>query len=58
VGDNMNKMHDNIVKIAIKSSELLELVQWDLPADRALAKHLIEEMRILLDECDKEISEI
>jgi len=53
----MKKMHDKIVSIAVKSSELLELVQWDLPADISVAKSLIHEMRILLNELDEEMSE-
>lgn len=57
VGEKMKKMHDKIVSIAVKSSELLELVQWDLPADNRAAKALINEMRILLNELDEEISE-
>lgn len=57
VGEKMKKMHDKIVSIAVKSSELLELVQWDLPADISVAKSLIHEMRILLNELDEEMSE-
>lgn len=57
VGEKMKKMHDRIVSIAVKSSELLELVQWDLPADISVAKSLIHEMRILLNELDEEMSE-
>ncbi len=53
----MKNMHDKIVSIAVKSSELLELVQWDVPADIRVAKALINEMRILLNELDKEMSE-
>lgn len=57
VGEKMKKMHDKIVSIAVKSSELLELVQWDLPADNRAVKALINEMRKLLNELDEEISE-
>lgn len=56
VGEMMKNVHDKIVLIAVKSSELLELVQWDLPLDPLMASKLIDEMRKLLDEVKKEIS--
>jgi hypothetical protein len=56
VGEMMKNVHDKLVLIAVKSSELLELVQWDLPVDPLVASKLIDEMRKLLDEVKKEIS--
>ena len=53
----MKNVHDKIVQIAIKSSELLELVQWDLPADQKAARGLVDELKSLLDELDKEMSQ-
>ncbi|MDP2814418.1 MAG: hypothetical protein Q8S15_05195 [Erysipelotrichaceae bacterium] len=52
----MKNVQDKIVLIAVKSSELLELVQWDLPLDSIVASKLIDEMRKLLDEVKEEIS--
>jgi hypothetical protein len=52
----MKNVHDNIVRIAIKSSELLELVQWDLPADQTAVREIVDELKSLLDELDKEMS--
>ena len=46
----------SIVQIAIKSSELLELVQWDLPADQKVVMEFVKELKSLLDELDKEIA--
>lgn len=56
VGEIMKNVHDKIVLIAVKSSELLELVQWDLPVDPKIASKLIAEMSELLDEVKEEIS--
>lgn len=56
VGEMMKNVQDKIVLIAVKSSELLELVQWDLPLDSIVASKLIDEMRKLLDEVKEEIS--
>lgn len=56
VGEIMKNVHDKIVLIAVKSSELLELVQWDLPLDPLMASKLIDEMRKLLNEVKEEIS--
>lgn len=56
VGEMMKNVHDKLVLIAVKSSELLELVQWDLPVDPLVASKLIDEMRKLLDEVKEEIS--
>jgi hypothetical protein len=56
VGENMLNVHDKLVKIAIISSELLELVQWDQSIDQKIAESLIEEMTSLLNEVKEEIS--
>ena len=56
MGEIMKNVHDKIVLIAVKSSELLELVQWDLPVDPKVANELIDEMSKLLDEVKEEIS--
>jgi hypothetical protein len=56
VGENMLYVHDKLVKIAIISSELLELVQWDQSIDQKIAESLIEEMTSLLNEVKEEIS--
>lgn len=52
----MLNVHDKLVKIAIISSELLELVQWDQSIDPKTANNLIEEMTSLLNEVKEEIS--
>jgi hypothetical protein len=56
MGEIMKNVHDKIVSIAVKSSELLELVQWDLPVDLKVAKGLIDDLSKLLDEVKEEIS--
>ncbi len=56
MGEIMKNVHDKIVLIAVKSSELLELVQWDLPLDLKVANGLIDEMKKLLEEVKEEIS--
>lgn len=56
VGEIMKKVHDKIVLVAVKSSELLELVQWDLPVNPKIANELIDEMKKLLEEVKEEIS--
>ena len=56
MGDKMKRPQDKIVEIAVKSSELLELVQWDLPLDQQIAKNMVIELKELLDELEKEIS--
>lgn len=56
VGEIMKKAHDKIVLVAVKSSELLELVQWDLPVNPKVANELIDEMKKLLEEVKEEIS--
>ena len=56
MGEIMKNVHDKIVSIAVKSSELLELVQWDLPVDLKVARGLIDDLSKLLDEVKEEIS--
>ncbi len=56
VGENMTKNHDQIVSIAIKSSELLECVQWDQPIDSEKIVALADEMIRQLGELKKEMS--
>jgi hypothetical protein len=56
VGEIMKKVHDKIVLVAVKSSELLELVQWDLPVNPKIANELIDEIKKLLEEVKEEIS--
>jgi|GEM_PF-3947070 hypothetical protein len=52
----MKNVHKQLVDIAVKSSQLLELVQWDQTIDQRAALKLIEEMAGLLNEVKEEIS--
>jgi hypothetical protein len=52
----MKNLHDKLVYIAVRSGELLELVQWDQTIDPKLALILVEEMTLLLNEVKEEIS--
>jgi hypothetical protein len=56
VGENMKNIHDQIVSIAVLSSELLECVQWDQPAEPATVLARIAEMKRLLQEIEKEMT--
>jgi hypothetical protein len=56
VGENMKNVHNQLVEIAVKSSQLLELVQWNQTIDQKVALKLIEELTGLLNEVKEEIS--
>lgn len=56
MGENMKNVHNQLVEIAVKSSQLLELVQWDQTIDQKAAIDLIEELTGLLSEVKEEIS--
>lgn len=58
VGENMKKVHDQIVSMAVLSSELLEVVQWDQPADPVTVLAKIAEMKQLLHEIEKEMTSL
>lgn len=52
----MKNVHNQLVEIAVKSSQLLELVQWNQTIDQKVALKLIEELTGLLNEVKEEIS--
>jgi hypothetical protein len=56
VGENMKNVHNQLVEIAVKSSQLLELVQWNQTIDQKVALKLIDELTGLLNEVKEEIS--